>query len=445
LGAGRTISIRLSHEDALMTATHKARYCRCGVRLARDNSGSRCSACVTADRDRLSAAPEVPADFWDEVVLRQSLTSRHMGRIIRAWRTHPYHGRRPINQDQVASWVGITQAQLSRIENGPPPVHLDRLIQWARVLRIPEERLWFALPGSATDSIDDDEESVKRRGFLAGAGATVASALLPTTPAASSFGAQHAVEWFAWHLWQHRANHLHKSQVPDHLAARIAANPHVVVDGDGFYQFTDPALVDVLVAQRVFGDIASGSSQLLATAQTSHSTDLTIGTLAGRDERAARALGVWMRQGATAVLRVNAAGVLAKVGAPDLGDAAISALQVDHDVRHLYLTAVASRVLHTPWDRAGQLAAAIEGRPGLLTEQLPEGQGALAARQLAAELANNRDAAARWCSAALLAGLSGVESDLVHAALGRAVRNEVCRENLRAYAAVLGGVTPVAI
>src|SRR6266545_7385913 len=135
-----TIRYRWSHKDATMTATHKARYCRCGARLARDNTGTRCAPCVAHERDQLYAAPEIPADFWDEVVLSEALQSRHMGRVIRAWRTHPFHGRRPIPQDRVASWVGLTQAQLSRIENGPAIAHLDRLTQWAEVLRIPADR-----------------------------------------------------------------------------------------------------------------------------------------------------------------------------------------------------------------------------------------------------------------------------------------------------------------
>ena len=131
-----------------MTATHRTRYCRCGARLARDNADMRCSACVIAERDRVATAPAVPDDFWDEAVLQEALVSRHMGRVIRAWRTHPYHGRRDYPQDRVAAWAGITQTQLSRIENGSPMMHLDRLIQWAHVLRVPAERLWFAMPDS---------------------------------------------------------------------------------------------------------------------------------------------------------------------------------------------------------------------------------------------------------------------------------------------------------
>jgi hypothetical protein len=53
----RTIPAWLSHEDATMTATHKARYCRCGARLARDNPGNRCAPCLAADRNQMAAAP----------------------------------------------------------------------------------------------------------------------------------------------------------------------------------------------------------------------------------------------------------------------------------------------------------------------------------------------------------------------------------------------------
>ncbi|WP_308042544.1 DNA-binding protein [Micromonospora sp. PLK6-60] len=52
----------------------------------------------------------------------------------------------------MAAWFGITQAQLSRVENGPPVVHLDRLTHWARVLRIPMHALWFDLSSKPMDA-----------------------------------------------------------------------------------------------------------------------------------------------------------------------------------------------------------------------------------------------------------------------------------------------------
>ncbi|WP_415858550.1 XRE family transcriptional regulator [Micromonospora rifamycinica] len=50
-------------------------------------------------------------------------------------------------QTVVAGWLGITQAQLSRVENGPPLVHLDRLAHWAELFGIPGTYLWFTPPG----------------------------------------------------------------------------------------------------------------------------------------------------------------------------------------------------------------------------------------------------------------------------------------------------------
>ncbi|WUR61001.1 tetratricopeptide repeat protein [Micromonospora chokoriensis] len=119
---------------------------RCGGRLARDNDSGRCTPCQAAERDRLSAPPVVPASFWDHEPVRQALAERHLGRVIRAYRCHPYHGRVALPQTVVASWLSITQAQLSRVENGPPLVHLDRLSHWAKLLRIPASCLWFGLP-----------------------------------------------------------------------------------------------------------------------------------------------------------------------------------------------------------------------------------------------------------------------------------------------------------
>ena len=432
-----------------MTTARTPRYCRCGRPLARDNNGARCSACVASDRSQRDTAPEVPTDFWDESIVRDALLDRHMGRVIRAWRTHPHHGRRSIPQDRVASWAGITQAQLSRIENGPPLVHLDRLIQWARVLHIPPARLWFALPtGDTTGRPSHEEDSVKRRKFLATAGATFAGTLTGPLAAPTHIGqittTEQAAEWFAWRLWQDHVDRLHRSQMPARVVYSLAGHPNILVDDDGFHRFADPDLMHILVAQRLFNDITQGSGHLLATAQTSHATDLAVGAMAAHNETAMRALAGWMRQGTTAVLRVNAAGVLAKVGTPDLGDAAITTLLNDQDARHLYLTAVASRVLDTSWESAYQTAADLSVSASN-SNRLAESQGIWVARRLAAELSNRRDAAARWCAAVMLAPLHDHAPDVARAALRHAISHESCRENLRAYAAVLAGTDPISV
>ncbi|MEU7673498.1 hypothetical protein AB0C42_01620 [Micromonospora taraxaci] len=95
----------------------------------------------------MSAPPVVPAIFWDHEPVQRALAERHLGRVIRAYRCHPYHGRIALPQTVVAGWLGITQAQLSRVENGPPLVHLDRLAHWAKLLRVPPGSLWFRLSG----------------------------------------------------------------------------------------------------------------------------------------------------------------------------------------------------------------------------------------------------------------------------------------------------------
>ena len=156
---------------------------RCGGRLARDNGTGRCAPCQSAERDRLSAPPQVPASFWDHGPVRRALAERHLGRVIRAYRHHPYHGRAALPQAVVAEWLGITQPQLSRIESGPRIVHLDRLEHWARLLRIPTSQLWFDTARSKRDlgitSAHQDAATgpdERRRMLLAGIAAVAAGA-----------------------------------------------------------------------------------------------------------------------------------------------------------------------------------------------------------------------------------------------------------------------------
>jgi glycosyltransferase involved in cell wall biosynthesis len=63
--------------------------------------------------------------------------------LIRAYRYHAGGNGRPLPQEKVAAWLGVTQPQLSRIETGPPVTDLNRLIPWANTLGIPSELLWF--------------------------------------------------------------------------------------------------------------------------------------------------------------------------------------------------------------------------------------------------------------------------------------------------------------
>ncbi len=145
-----------------MTFHSQHRCDRCGARLAQDNDSRRCASCDVRLRHRLPTPPAVPAEFWDATdAMRGALADRHMGRVIRAYRTHPYHGRHSLPQATAAAWFGITQPQLSRIETGPRIDHLDQLIHWARILRVPARHLWFTLPDDHEAAADTASGNVK--------------------------------------------------------------------------------------------------------------------------------------------------------------------------------------------------------------------------------------------------------------------------------------------
>jgi transcriptional regulator with XRE-family HTH domain len=160
-----------------MTRVPKTRrYCtRCGSRLNSYNGQLFCGACETRFREEMAHPPQVSFGFWQTDQMRDALATWHMGRVIAAYRTHPYHGR-TLPQELVASWLGLTQAQLSRLEKGPAPEYLSKLIRWARVLGIPRDLLWFKLPAASAATLDD----VKRQDFLRAAlGVTATGAAAP--------------------------------------------------------------------------------------------------------------------------------------------------------------------------------------------------------------------------------------------------------------------------
>jgi len=431
------------------------RHCqRCGARLARDNDRAHCAACRQAHRERAYTAPDVPAEFWEDGGLHAAFATRHMGKVIRAYRYHGHHGRRPLPQDTVAAWFGLSQSQLSRIEAGAPIVHLDRLIHWAQLLRIPEQYLWFKLPNDIDQ--EGSEADVRRSDFLLLTGAAAVSSL--TAPLASLEGraltVQDCVQWFAWELWRHKTPALHPMELPQTLAAclarlaramRPATNNLILVDNDGRYSFAHASFVDFFVAQRIFGDITNGNSSLLATAQTSHDTDQVIREFVSRDAASVDALLSWMRDGATPVLRVNSAGILAKLGTADLADTVVTALKRDRDTRQLYLTAVVSRVLGFDWEAAGRLSAVIENEPAALGKRLPLDKAPHIARKFAVEVNNPRDGAARWLSVIVLGQVREVSPEMVRQVLQRALREEPNRENLRAIGSVLAGSDPLSM
>ncbi|MET0236018.1 MAG: hypothetical protein ABW224_15345 [Kibdelosporangium sp.] len=87
-----------------------------------------------------------------------------MGKIFKAYRNHPRHLQlfgRALNQELLGRWLGLNQAQVSKIENGKPEHNLDALRNYARILHLPQRMLWFNLSGHSqltSSRLDDDPE-----------------------------------------------------------------------------------------------------------------------------------------------------------------------------------------------------------------------------------------------------------------------------------------------
>lgn len=148
---------------------NQARTCDgCGGPLARDQRKRTCSACQRAAATR--AAPEdKPADFWQQQRLQHALRSRHFGHVMAAYRKA--HDP-PVKQTTVGEWLGMTQAQVSRVERSrSAPFDLRKLQYWATTLRVPPALLWFALDTDTGDVSDARPmavtlEDVHRRDLL---------------------------------------------------------------------------------------------------------------------------------------------------------------------------------------------------------------------------------------------------------------------------------------
>ncbi len=166
----------------------RQRYCRCGTHLAADNDERQCARCQRASRDKLIAPPEVPVEFWDTEQLCEAFAAQHIGRVGRAYRTNPYHhavyGPGGISQGLLGQWLGLRQPQISRIETGPPILSLDTLRYWARVLRVPPERLWFDLLDQDVPDLrhPDDANGCVMPGGVLSTGQAGSARLAPSLP-----------------------------------------------------------------------------------------------------------------------------------------------------------------------------------------------------------------------------------------------------------------------
>jgi hypothetical protein len=138
---------------------------------------SLCGLCQgTRRRDR---APEVPPEFWHTDSMAAALDSGDLGRVLRAYRFHPFHGQ-PLPQCIVAGWLHVSQATLSRIESGHRRLTVDEIAGFARALGHSIAVRWTPLHDTG-----EDVDPLSRRSLI-GAGVAAALGLNATTAPAAA-------------------------------------------------------------------------------------------------------------------------------------------------------------------------------------------------------------------------------------------------------------------
>ncbi|MFI1186877.1 helix-turn-helix domain-containing protein [Streptomyces californicus] len=169
------------------------------------------------------------------------------------------------------------------------------------------------------------------------------------------------------------------------------------VNRRGFLGLSTLAVTHGALATEMAAGIAGNDPFPLARVQTTHGADIVTASIA--DKASTVHLRRWMLEGDVPILRVNAAGILAKLPGQAQADQVARVLAHDEEVRHLYLTAVTSRVCAVDWTTAGRIVsqpAAYGHRADFL------------ATRFAREALNPRDSGARWCSSVMLRELSPV-------------------------------------
>ena len=156
------------------------------------------------DIQPMTAAPVLSASFWDTEFMQEAFRSRHFGQLLKAYR----RAHVPVlTQEVVATWLGLTQGQISRIERSAGPVtDLAKLSTWAMLLHMPTGHLWFTLESngcssSANSPIMDadqlEDENVQRRTLLKTVGLGASFLTVPAdqvSQATESLSPQYAID-----------------------------------------------------------------------------------------------------------------------------------------------------------------------------------------------------------------------------------------------------------
>lgn len=108
---------------------------------------------TTPDAGQPTIRP-LPASFWTQLEIQQACRERHFGHLLKSWRELQTP---PVKQAELAKIIGVSQGQVSRIEQSEqPPGDLTKLITWAKLLDLPESILWFNFEANDTKSYTAD-------------------------------------------------------------------------------------------------------------------------------------------------------------------------------------------------------------------------------------------------------------------------------------------------
>ena len=147
MGSSRPSSPRAGSRSAA-----QGRRCQgCQTLLAADNSARLCSRCHREMRDQIGTPPtRLRPEFFETEEFAAAFESQLIGRVFKAYRNHPRYVRllgKALNQEILGRWLGLTQAQVSKLENGKAEYNLETLRSYAEVLCLPQHMLWFDFPG----------------------------------------------------------------------------------------------------------------------------------------------------------------------------------------------------------------------------------------------------------------------------------------------------------
>ena len=145
-------SSRPSSPGAGSRSAAPGRRCQgCKAPLAADNSARLCGRCHREMRDQIGSPPtRQRPEFFETEEFAAAFESQLIGRVFKAYRNHPRYVRllgKALNQEILGRWLGLTQAQVSKLENGKAEYNLETLRGYADILCLPHHMLWFDLPG----------------------------------------------------------------------------------------------------------------------------------------------------------------------------------------------------------------------------------------------------------------------------------------------------------